>query len=315
MKITRLHRSVILMTAMLAMGIYSFFVLPGVNRYDIFDFVPLAVMVLGVLCCAYSMRYGLKRVLSVAMIVLGVYLMVKIAAMVLAGDGQDLSSFLLAVAMGSVSILLGFTIWLGYDYNVIRVRLFMLVMVIGCAVMIIIEGRFSPDYAVWWDNSHTLLMVAILSGTVVFATMDPSMDLPTMGSGVKDNIIAMRRRVVCTDDAYILASDVEALKKHIDSADKEPMEILVRSNDFMSFNLIITNKDNGEHLLEIRDLERIFMSTLIAMKFTQVVYAEDHITFYSDYGNAIKILVFDEVQENMNLPLIFGREIDIRQKS
>ena len=125
----------------------------------------------------------------------------------------------------------------------------------------------------------------------------------------------MRRRVVCTDDAYILTSDVEALKKHIDSAGKEPMEIYVRSNDFLSFNIIITNKDNGEHLLEIRDLERIFMSTLIAMKFTQVVYADDHITFYSDCGNAIKILVFDEIQENMNLPLILGHQIDIRQKS
>lgn len=314
MKITRLHRAVLLMTAMLAMGIYVFFALPGEKKYDANDIVPLMAMVLGVLCCAYSMRYGLKRVLSTAMVVLGIYLMIKIGSLVLTGDGLMLSSFILAVAMGGVSVLLGFTIWLGYDYNVIRVRLCMLIMTIGCALMLIIEGRFYSDFGDWWNESHLFLAVGILSGIVVFVTMDPSMDLPTLGSGAKDNIVAMRRRVVCTDDAYILTSDVEALKKHIDSAGKEPMEIHVRSNDFLPFNIIITNKDNGEHLLEIRDLERIFMSTLIAMKFTQVVYADDHVTFYSDCGNAIKILVFDEIQENMNLPLILGHQIDIRQK-
>ena len=316
MRITRLHRAAILMVTMLAMGIYVFFSLPGHDKYDIYDIAPLAVMVIGVLCCAYSMRYGLKRVLSTSMVVLGLYLIVKIGATALAGDdGQTLSSFLLAVAMGGVSILLGFTIWLGYDYNIIRTRLCMLIMAAGCAVMLIVEARFSTSLGEWWDYSHLLIAVGILSGTVIFVTLDPSMDLPTLGSGAKDNIVAMRRRMVCTDDAYMLTSDVKALKQHIDSAGKEPMGFLVRSNNHLPFNLIITNKDNGEHLLEIRDLERIFMSTLIAMKFAQVVYADDHVTFYSDCGNAVKILVYDEIQENMDLPLILGHQIDIRQKS
>ena len=314
MKITRLHRAIFLMATMLFMGIYVFFTLPGEKKFDIYDFLPLAVMMIGVLCCAYSMRYGLKRVLSVTMVVLGVYLMMKVGTMVIAGDGHTLTSFVLAVAMGGLSVLLGATIWLGYDYNVIRVRLCMLIVLIGCAVMIIIEGRYATDAGMWWDNSHLFLAIGVLSGAVVLVTMDPSMDLPTLGSGVKDNILSMKRRVISTDDAYILTSDVEAIRKHIDSAEKEPMEVLVRSNNFMSFNIIVTNKDNGEHLLEIRDLEKIFLSTLIAMRFTQVAYAEDHITFYSDCGNATKLLVFDEIQENMDLPLILGHQIDIRQK-
>ena len=315
MKITRLHRAVILMLTMLFVGIYFWFTLSGDNKFDVYDLIPLATMVVGVIICSYATQYGLKSTLSVAMAVLGVYLIMKIMFMVVAEEGQGFASFVMAVALGSVSILLGLTIWLGYEYNVVRVRLCMLIIAIGCGVMIIIEGRFTSELSVWWENSHMCIVVALLSLAVVFVTMDPSMEIPTMGSGAKDNIISMRRRMVCTDDAYILTSEANALKKHIDSNNEGPMEVLVRSNNHLSFVLIITNEDNGEHLLEVRDLERIFMSTLITMRFTQFVLADDHITFFNDHGNAMKILVFDKILDNMSLPLIFGRQLNIQKKS
>ena len=68
-------------------------------------------------------------------------------------------------------------------------------------------------------------------------------------------------------------------------------------------------------LLEVRDLDKIFMSTLLTMKFNQAVFADDHVSFYGDNGKAMKILVYDEIQENMNLPLIFGHELNIQKKS
>ncbi len=315
MKVLRLHRAILLMAMMLFMGLYVWITLSGDNKLDIYDLIPLGTMVIGVLVCAYSMKYGLKSMLSVAMGVLGVYLIVKIGLMVLAGEGQSYASFLVALALGGVSILLGLTIWLGYDYNVIRIRLCMLIIAIGCGVSLIVEGRFASELSVWWENIHLFVALALLSGAVIFVTMDPSMELPTMGSGAKDNIISMRRRMVCTDDAYMLTSDAKALKKHIDSDRDGSMEVLVRSNNYLSFNLIITNRDDGEHLLEVRDLEKIFMSTLISMRFTQFVLADDHITFYSDCGNAVKIIIHDEIQENMNLPLIFGRQLNVQKKS
>ena len=315
MKITRLHRALILMITMLAMGIYIWLGLAGEKVFEVQELLSLAVMVIGVLCCAYSMRHGLKHLLSVAMIVLGVYLIVKIGLMVAVGDEMPIAMFLLAVAFGGLSVMLGITIWLGYDYNIIRVRLSMLIVALACLVLLIVEARATLDFDLWWEDAHVLIALTILSGVVVFVTMDPSMDLPTLASGSKDNIIAMRRRMVCTDDAYILSSDAEALKQHIESDGKESMEVLVRSNNYLSFNLITTKKDNGEHLLEVRDLEKIFMSALLTMKFNQAVFADDHVSFYGDNGKAMKILVFDKVQENMNLPLIFGHELNIQKKS
>jgi hypothetical protein len=196
----------------------------------------------------------------------------------------------------------------------------MMILAIGSAVMLIVDARLcmidNPDWVgMWWEDAHFLIAVGIISIVILFVTMDPSMEMPTMASGAKDNIIAMRRRMVCTDDAYILTSEAEALKQHIDSNGKEPIEILVRSREFLSFNLVATNKDNGEHLLEVRDLDKIFMSTLLTMKFNQAVFADDHVSFYGDNGKAMKILIFDQVQENMNLPLILGRELNIQKKS
>lgn len=320
MKITRMHRALLLMIAMIGVSLYAWLVLGKDHLFEAQELVSLAVMVVGVLCCVYSMKYGLKRVLLIAMIVLGVYLTVKIGLMTLLGDDTPLAFFLIAAALGAVSVILGVTIWLGYDYNIIRVRLCMLILAIGSAVMLIVDARLcmidNPDWVgMWWEDAHFLIAVGVISTVVVFVTMDPSMEMPTMASGAKDNIIAMRRRMVCTDDAYMLTSEAEALKQHIDSNNKEPIEILVRSREFLSFNLVATNKDNGEHLLEIRDLEKIFMSTLLTMKFNQAVFSDDHVSFYGDNGKAMKILIYDEIQENMNLPLIFGHELNIQKKS
>ena len=59
MKITRLHRAVILMLMMLFTGIYVFFTLPGEKKFDIYDFLPLAAMVLGVAAIVVKIIVGL----------------------------------------------------------------------------------------------------------------------------------------------------------------------------------------------------------------------------------------------------------------
>ncbi|MBQ7700908.1 MAG: hypothetical protein IJT54_00740 [Candidatus Methanomethylophilaceae archaeon] len=314
MKITRLHRALFLIVMMIAVAIYFWLIWSEDGKlFSAQELISLATMIIGALCCVYSMRYGLKRVLSISMIVLGLYVIVKIGLMTLDGS-QSLSSLIIAVALGGVSILLGLTIWLGYDYNVIRIRMCMLVVAVVCIALAIVEARLVMDFDAWWEDAHLFIALCLISSAVVFVTMDPSMEMPTMASGAKDNIIAMRRRMVCTDDAYMLTTEAKDLKKHIDSNGKESMEILVRSNDYLSFNLIVTNKDKGEHLLEIRDLKKIFMSTLLTMKFNQAVFADDHVSFYGDDGKAMKILIYDHILENMNQPLIFGRELNIQKK-
>lgn len=315
MKITRFHRALLLMIAMVIAGFHIWIFWPANDPLEFQEIFCFIVMLAGVACCAYSMRFGLKRVLSVAMIVLGVYLTVRVGVMMFIDGGDSLVAFLLALGLGLVSCLLGFTIWLGYEYNIIRVRMCMLLIAAGSIVLLFLEGWLTMDVSLWWEDAHLFIILTILSGAVVFVTMDPSMDLPTMATGAMDNIIAMRRRLICTYDAYILSSDEEALKQHYESCSKEPIEVLVRSNDSLSFNLIVTNKDNGEHFVEIRDLEKIFMPTLHTMKFSQAAFADDHVTFYDDNGVSMKILVFEQIQENMNLPLIFGHELNIQKKS
>ncbi|MBR4244073.1 MAG: hypothetical protein IKQ14_01575 [Candidatus Methanomethylophilaceae archaeon] len=314
MKITRLHRAIILMIAMAVTGFHIWLFRPTVDPLEFQEIFCFIVMLAGVGCCAYSMKFGLKRVLSVAMIVLGVYLSVRVGVMMFIDGGDSLAAFLLALGLGLVSCLLGFTIWLGYEYNIVRVRMCMLIIMAGSVVVMLLEGWLTSDFNLWLEDAHLYIILTVLSGSVVFVTMDPSMDLPTMATGAMDNIIAMRRRLICTEDAYILSSDEAALKQHIDSGSKEPIEVLVRSNDSLSFNLILISNDDGEHLIELRDLQKIFMPTLHTMKFTQVVFADDHVTFYDDNGVSMKILVFEQIQENMNLPLIFGRELNIQKK-
>lgn len=89
---------------------------------------------------------------------------------------------------------------------------------------------------------------------------------------------------------------------------------MVRNNDYLSFRAIIANKD-GEKTLEIRDQEKILIPTLYTMRFNEAVFADDHVTFYGFNGDAIKILVFDKIQPNKNLPMLFGRELNIQKKS
>ena len=81
MKITRLHRAIILMIAMAVTGLHIWLFRPTVDPLEFQEIFCFIMMLAGVGCCAYSMKFGLKRVLSVAMIVLGVYLSVRVGVM------------------------------------------------------------------------------------------------------------------------------------------------------------------------------------------------------------------------------------------
>ena len=315
MTITRLHRAVLLMTMMAAASVYLWVFWSEEGKlFSISEIASLATMLIGIACCAYSMRYGLKRVLTIALIVLGAFVIVKFGLLTLEGS-HTVASALMALGFGGVSVLFGLAIWLGYEYNVVRVRMCMLILAIGCLAMTIIDARVYMDFDKWWLEDHLYIVLCLLASSFIFVTMDPSMELPTMTTGAWDNIVSMTRRMISTDDAYMLTSDAEALRKHIESAVGEPLEILVRSNDFLSFNLVVTNKGVGDHLAEVRDLEKIFMPTLLTMRFNQAVFADDHVSFFGDNGKAMKILVFDQVKENMNQPMIFGRELNIIKKN
>lgn len=318
MKITRLHRAAILIIMMVFTSIYVWLTWSyDSRRFGLEELGSVAIMLVGACFCIYSMKFGLKRVLSTALIVLGIYVFAKVALM-LTMDPEIAPTLGIVIGTGAVcavSILFGITIWLGYDYNIIRVRLCMLIIAATAAVMwCFIEGRFATDIPSWLNEAHVYFVVIFLSLSFVLVTMDPSLELPTMASGAKDNIASMRRRMISIDDAYMLRTEADSIKKHIDSKDPEPLDITVRSNDSVSFRMIFKNKENGEHIVEIRDTSKIFVSTLFSVVYNDVVFGEDHIAFYGNYGHSIKVLVFDEIQENMNLPMIFGHQLDIQKK-
>ena len=317
MKITRMHRAVFLILMMVFTSFYVWLTWShDVRLFSFEELICVAIMLIGACYCIHGMKFGLKRMLSRALIVLGIYVFAKVALMLTMDPGiaPTLGIVIGTGCLSAVSILLGVTIWLGYDYNIIRVRMCMLIIAATAGVMCFVEGRFATDVSSWLDVAHIYFVVILLSLAFAFVTMDPSMDIPTMASGAKDNIVSMRRRMISVEDAYILRTEADSIRKHIDSKEPEPLDITVRSNDSMQFRLVFRNKENGERIVEVRDMGKVFVSTLFSVIYSDVVFGEDHISFYGEKGRSLKVLVFDEEQENMNLPMIFGRQLNIQKK-
>ena len=310
MKITRFHRAMILIGMMIITSLYLWLTWSSHKLFCFEEILSLAIMFTGVGVCVYSMRYGLKHVLSSAVFTIGLYTIVKSFTLEPWEESFTIIVAACFIFVGFIAMALGISIWLGYKFNIVRVRMCMIIIAAACFLTLIAEARMNMDFALWWEDAHFYIMVMLLSSTFAFVTLDPSMELPSIVNGVQDDIKAKKRRLICTRDAYILTSDSESIQHYLESNIDEPIEILVRSQEFISFRLII-EKDMDGKVLKIRDLDRIFMPVLFTMRFNELITSADHITFFGDDGHFVRLIVLDEVQENMNLPKIFGRELNL----
>ncbi len=274
-------------------------------------YVVMVVMVLGAFLVVHFVVRGMKKVLAVSSMTIGIYLILSFATGLISSDDAH---FLLSLALfisGAAVFLFGIGLMGGIDYNILRIRYISALLFAGLALALFSDLVFLKDPVLWIQRVWLRLSVALLALATLVASSDPTLGTVKMASSIRASVKAITGRMRTIRDAYLLRDDAERLASAIgrDGAREEAVLRSVGSGD----RAIAVSASGGRTVVEIASGERVYADPVVSMEASSVHLGDGAAVFYGAEGRRIKVLVRDEVQEDFANPKIFDREIDTRK--
>ena len=283
---------------------------PFLNVHGI---VCAAVMIAGAAAAILRSDRGLKDVLSFSCISIGIYLLLRFSAG-MASDSDAHFIVGLALSMAGVAIFFfGFGLLGGTDYNLVRIRLVSGLVLAGAVLYLFSRAMQAGGPSLQNQGSLTAAAIAFLSFSVLAAAMDRTLGLHGKIASIRGSLAAESRRMRNVQDAYLLREDAERL---VSAYGKENAreEAVLRSNSAGN-RPIAVSVSGGKATVEITSGERVYADPAISMESVCAAIEDGTAVFFGTEGRRIAALVYDGIQEDMDNPKIFGRELDVRRGS
>jgi len=267
------------------------------------------IVIFGVFFAFRAMYHSLTDVLAVVCITLGVYMSVwYMLEMVFQLELVFVFSILFFL-LGVAVVIVGVHLWIGYTYNVVRIRLVSLGVVFAVLVVLYFYFIMREDLMDWINRAWTRFPILIMGMALFVASSDRTLGFVAAGREIGHTARAIGGRMYIVNDAYLLRVDAEAFAANI-QAGKGDMVAVLRSNRFGPRRFGLRFED-GKPLMEISRGHHTYADPEVIREVVAVYLRDTEMTVYAAGGHWFRILVFDDVQENFDLPKILGREWDI----
>lgn len=270
--------------------------------------IPLAIMVLGTITCIQSMSVGMKDLISSEAFFFGIYILVRGLAFM---DIWELGVFafgMVLILAGPLMIVFASSLWAGLDYNNFRIRNVCYTVIALVGVRIFLTVLFNLEYVMALRClSDALLLIVALN--IVLLSMDRSVSQSSFIQSVRESTESMAALMYNVDDAYILRSGCQEIHALMDSQSDGQVRLKLLSNQVRNRMLIFTKTD-GILRADLHATGYVHANPIYMMDVRDVVIGERYVTIYSDNGRWLRLLVFENLQEDYTKPKIFGHVID-----
>jgi|GEM_PF-2961712 len=276
-----------------------------------FSILSVVVMLVGVVLTARMMNKCMKDVLSMACITMGVYMLVRFFPLVM-GDG-DISAFF-AIAylfIGFAIIGFGVNLWAGIEFNIVRIRFVALAVMAAAGGYLYYTYVFRTTRLEWFLEYWYIIPMIVMALALFLVANDKSLGFVGAVTNLRHSVRAVGRRMYAVDDAYILRTQAEEIASIVSSAEGEA-EFPLRSHTFGN-RTMRTFIDEGGPVIAIFAENHVYSDPMIRMRASHVTVRDDHVVIYGEEGYWMRIVLFDELQQDMNKPVLAGRYVDVNK--
>ena len=304
--LSRFSKAILLMITMVLVGIstMSNYFDNDTANWSIYAAVSLYIGAAGILV---AMRFSLKDALSTSTFFIGVYVILLAVPHIENDDNQIFMAMPMLVS-GIALIMMSINLWAGYLYNIARLRF--LAMAAAAVAFIILAGALFNDMELISKSlsMKTMILILALSTSVVIVASDSTLGFVDLNKRNKYNMKVSETSLICVSDAYLLKEDAEKIAGFKDS-ESEVTTVILRSNETGKRPLSLHKIDGNIRLkIESRVYNRNFDSVL--MRLSMITYDGSTVKLFGEHGQCFRIPVYDKVQPNMAMPMIFGKELD-----
>jgi len=270
--------------------------------------VPLAVVIIGFVSSLYSLRGGMRDVLSSEAFFLGVYLLIRGLISVF---NMDLIAFidgLVILLVGPLMIVFASSLWAGYDHNNIRIRYSCLAILALIFIQILLGSLFAEDFGTIYDLMSDC-MLAVMLLTIVVMSMDRSISQESLTQSIRESTESLAVHMFSVDDAYILRNGSQQILDLMDSEKDGQVRLNILSSQ-MGDRILLLTKQDGQVRMDIHVTGYVHANPLYTRDVRQIVVDDRYMTVYSEDGRWFRLLVFENVQEDFSKAKILGHVID-----
>ncbi len=270
--------------------------------------IPAAVMFIGIAMCLYQMRNTLKDVLASACFFTGLFII--LVSIVSFGYLGDLTVAITGITVGLISVILGFSVWCGYDFGISGIR-----YVFFFIAALLILGLWSYLRSAAKTGDITLIIVFLvtlaLEVAMIVLSLDKSMGYSGDSTMSRHNLKMQGASLANMEDGYILRKRAVEIQSVIRSKAEGKVTTRLFSNRHGDKKLEVINDADGSSTLVIYDMSGSG-SSLMSMGVTDSSLKDDAITLYGSNGQWTRLLVYDSIQEDFTKPKLFGKEYGSR---
>ncbi|MBR6204980.1 MAG: hypothetical protein IKQ60_08090 [Candidatus Methanomethylophilaceae archaeon] len=307
MKVSRFAKATAVMATMAACGILCLYFTVFVQAAGLRLVVPAVVAFIGAAACGYETRNSLKGVIAAACFFAGLFLI--LASFFGYAVINDVVLSAAGVFTGLVYVILGFSVWCGYDFGMIGIRyvyaFFIAFQIIGFwtyarLIHMIVDARLMS----------VIVFTVAMEAAILLLALDKSLGDRSEAAMSKHNLRTHDSSLANTEDGYILRRYGEGIQRVLHSDGMGRVATRMFSSRHGDKWLELVKDASGRSLLTIS--EAVGGSTLMSMDVADSSMDEGSLTLYGSGGQWTRLLVYDTVQEDMAKPKLFGRELGRR---
>ncbi len=304
MKISRFAKVAAVILMMEVCGIYALMYKGLDNAVSHPMLIPAAVMFIGVVVCIYEMRNTLKDVLAAACFFTGLFII--IVSYFSYGYLGDITVSAVGIFVGLLSMILGFSVWCGYDFGISGIRYVFMFLVI-----LQILGFWSYSRVGTNKGDITIVVIILLTLAlelaIVVLSLDKSMGYSGESTMSRHNLKMQGASLANMEDGYILTKRAEEIRLLLRSDKAGKVTTRLFSNNHGDKKLEVVKDADGKSFLVIYDMSGSG-SSLMSMEVTETGLKGNTFTMYGKGGQWTRLLVYDSIQEDFTKPKLFGKE-------
>ena len=314
MNISRFNKSIVAITIMLLVGVYYWLLDGWDEMITLQELIPLAIIIVGTAASLLAMRTSLRDVLSMMCIFIGLYLIAKFITQINSEfDGLFLLSLSCIVA-GIFISLLGLSLWSGYDFNIVRIRIGAFVILGLGAFYLLYNFHRRTSILDFFIDNQGMILILLLGISIALIAIDRSLGYSSITTRMKQTVKSAENHMMSLKDAYILRSNVDTIKNLENKEGSGEAHILLMSHDLDERQLVFKkDRSTGTLRMEINAPSHSYINPVITLEVDSIVFDEDHFTVYGKGGKWSRILIHDRIPENFDNPKLFGREINLNR--
>ncbi len=307
------YMKVIFMLAMMLVCAFVFWRYdPAVDPDDPLIIASFIVMLGGVATTALMMNRCMKDVLSFACITIGLYMLVRFAP-ILFGEGDILAFFAIAYVFIALAIIgFGVNLWAGIEFNIVRIRFIALATMAASGAFLYFNYVMKVDRITWILENWYVLPLIFMALALFLVANDKSLGFVSATTNLRHSVRATGRRLYAVDDAYIITSQALAIVKMVKAGQGEA-ELLLRSHTFGDRVMKIGTREDGMYV-EINSGNHTYYDPLTRMRIVHASLIDDkYLRIYGEDGYWMRIIVYDQLQQDMNKPVLGGKYVDVNK--